>query len=68
MLRHSTTRWTIASALARRPGQAGRIELYALGVGLDLSAYYRQSLELDLSRCLDNAVFDEILRLLNGRN
>ncbi|KIY40925.1 cobalamin biosynthesis protein CobT [Pseudomonas sp. 10-1B] len=54
--------------VTRQIEQAGRIELYALGVGLDLSAYYRQSLELDLSRCLDNAVFDEILRLLNGRN
>jgi cobaltochelatase CobT len=48
--------------------QENSIELYALGVGLDLSAYYRHSLELDLSRSLDNAVFDEILRLLNGRH
>ncbi|WP_439861934.1 cobaltochelatase CobT-related protein [Pseudomonas sp. MBLB4136] len=47
--------------------QDGRIELYALGVGLDLSAYYRHSLELDLSRSLDNAVFDEVLQLLARR-
>lgn len=47
--------------------QEGRIELYALGVGLDLSAYYRHSLELDLSRSLDNAVFDEVLQLLARR-
>jgi len=47
--------------------QEGTIELYALGVGLDLSPYYRHSLELDLSRSLDNAVFDEVLQLLAHR-
>ncbi len=45
----------------------GSVELYALGVGLDLSRYYRHSLELDLSRSLDNAVFDELLQLLARR-
>lgn len=54
--------------VARQIEQEGNIELYALGVGLDLSPYYHHSLELDLSRSLDNAVFDEILRLLNGRH
>lgn len=53
--------------VARQIEQEPGIELYALGVGLDLSPYYRNSLELDLSRSLDNAVFDEILRLLKGR-
>ncbi|MCW2269580.1 Aerobic cobaltochelatase subunit CobT [compost metagenome] len=53
--------------VTRQIEQEGTIELHALGVGLDLSAYYRRSLELDLSRSLDNAVFDEVLRLLNGR-
>ncbi|WP_449433084.1 cobaltochelatase CobT-related protein [Pseudomonas putida] len=53
--------------VARQIEQDGSVELYALGVGLDLSAYYRRSLELDLSRSLDNAVFDEILRLLDTR-
>ena len=52
--------------VARQIEQEGNVELYALGVGLDLSAYYRRSLELDLSRSLDNAVFDEVLRLLKG--
>ncbi len=53
--------------VTRQIEQEGTVELYALGVGLDLSAYYRRSLELDLSRSLDNAVFDEVLRLLSGR-
>lgn len=53
--------------VTRQIEQQGNVELYALGVGLDLSTYYRRSLELDLSRSLDNAVFDEILRLLSGR-
>lgn len=54
--------------VTRQFEQEHSIELYALGVGLDLSPYYRHSLELDLSRSLDNAVFDEILRLLSGRH
>ncbi|MBM5458146.1 cobalamin biosynthesis protein CobT [Pseudomonas sp. P66] len=53
--------------VTRQIEQEGTVELYALGVGLDLSAYYHRSLELDLSRSLDNAVFDEVLRLLSGR-
>jgi cobaltochelatase CobT len=53
--------------VARQIEQEGRIELYALGVGLDLSTYYRHSLELDLSRSMDNAVFDEVLQLLARR-
>ena len=42
----------------------GEIELMGLGVGLDLSRYYRRSLELDISQSLDNAVFDEVISLL----
>ncbi len=42
----------------------GRISLCALGVGLDLSDYYRHSQLLDLSRSLDNKVFDEVLALI----
>lgn len=53
--------------VTRQIEQEGTVELYALGVGLDLSAYYHRSLELDLSLSLDNAVFDEVLRLLSGR-
>lgn len=53
--------------VAQQIEQDGSVELYALGVGLDLSRYYRHSLELDLSRSLDNAVFDELLQLLARR-
>ena len=54
----------VSEAIERR----GEIELLALGVGLDLSRYYRRSLELDISQSLDNALFDEVVSLLaNGR-
>ncbi|MGB5855843.1 MAG: cobalamin biosynthesis protein CobT, partial [Oceanisphaera sp.] len=43
----------------------GRIALCALGVGLDLSDYYRHSQLLDLSQSLDNKVFDEVLSLMS---
>ena len=45
----------------------GEIELHALGVGLDLSNYYASSLALDLSRSLDNAVFDEVIQMIGRR-
>ena len=41
-----------------------QIELYALGFGLDLSRYYRNSLELDLPTPLENKVFMDVIRLL----
>ncbi|PSJ41381.1 cobalamin biosynthesis protein CobT [Zobellella endophytica] len=44
--------------------QEGLIRLCALGVGLDLSDYYRHSRLLDLARAPDNRVFDEILALM----
>lgn len=40
------------------------IELYALGFGLDLSRYYRNSLALDLPEPLENKVFMDVIRLL----
>ena len=46
----------------------GDIEIYGLGVGLDLSPYYAYSLALDLSQSLTNQVFEEILELLAGRH
>ncbi len=50
--------------VAERIEREGSIELAALGVGLDLSRYYRRSLALDLSHSLDNALFDEVTALL----
>ncbi|RDE19427.1 cobalamin biosynthesis protein CobT [Motiliproteus coralliicola] len=45
----------------------GQIELMALGVGLDLSRYYRRSLAMDLSQSMDNALFYEVVDLLASR-
>lgn len=42
------------------------ILLCALGVGLDLSSYYSQSLSLDLSQTLNNSVFLEVIQLLSA--
>ncbi|WP_339510974.1 cobaltochelatase CobT-related protein [Pseudomonas sp. RL_15y_Pfl2_60] len=53
--------------VARQIEQQSSVHLYALGVGLDLSNYYRNSLELDLASSFDNRVFDEILQLLQRR-
>lgn len=40
------------------------IEIYGLGVGLDLSPYYPDSLAVDLSERLDNKVFDDFTQML----
>ena len=43
---------------------AREVELHALGVGLDLSPYYRSSHVLDLDARIGNAIFAEVLRLV----
>ncbi len=43
------------------------VEVLGLGVGLDLSPYYRRSLALDLSAPPDMAVFGEIVAWIGGR-
>ena len=48
--------------------QQGAVEVLGLGVGLDLSPFYRRCLAIDLSATLDNAVFNEILQLIVGRH
>jgi cobaltochelatase CobT len=53
--------------VARMIESRGDIELYALGFGLDLSTYYRHSLELDLPEVLENRVFKDILKMLSKR-
>ncbi|WP_375056926.1 cobalamin biosynthesis protein CobT [Zobellella sp. DQSA1] len=50
--------------VASRLEREGRLALCALGVGLDLSSYYRHSQLLDLGQSLDNRVFDEVLSLM----
>ncbi|MCX4728960.1 cobalt chelatase [Streptomyces sp. NBC_01306] len=44
--------------------QSGAVEVHGVGLGLDLSPYYRSSRVLDLSRGPDNGVFREILGLI----
>ncbi|OXY83695.1 cobaltochelatase CobT-related protein [Oceanimonas doudoroffii] len=51
-------------AVADRLEREQRIRLCALGVGLDLSRYYRHNQLLDLEHSPDNRIFDEILALL----
>lgn len=48
--------------------QRGNVEILGLGVGLDLSPFYRRNLAIDLSQSLDNTLFDEIVRLIAGRH
>lgn len=53
--------------VVERRSKPGGAEIFGIGVGLDLSPYYRHNVALDLSVALGNAVFDEILQLLAGR-
>ena len=46
--------------------QAGRIAVFGIGVGLDLSPYYARSQALDLSTPPGHAVFREILAMMGG--
>ena len=47
---------------------AGVVELYGVGVGLDLSPYYARSHVLDLGGSIGNAMFREVLEMLAGRH
>ncbi len=54
--------------VVRRHEQQGRIEICAIGVGLDLSAWYGRSLVLDLAGGAGNAACREVLDMLAGRH
>lgn len=43
------------------------VEVLGLGVGLDLSPYYRHTLALDLSQPVDMAMLDEVAGLVGAR-
>lgn len=45
----------------------GEVEICGLGVGLDLSTYYRRNLATELPHSLNNALFFEIARLIGER-
>ena len=47
-----------------RREREGAVEILGLGVGLDLSPYYRRSVAADFSSGLDNALFFELARLM----
>ena len=51
-----------------RLDRGGAIELYGVGVGLDLSPYYARSHVLDLGRSIGNAMFREVLEMIAGRH
>lgn len=53
----------LKEVVARREQQS-EVEIFGLGVGLDLSPYYSRCLALDLSQGLNNRVFTEIITLL----
>jgi cobaltochelatase CobT len=55
----------LRDVVARRE-QEGAVEIFGLGVGLDLSPYYRRALALDLSSSVRNEVFGEIAGMIAG--
>ncbi|MDB5731615.1 MAG: cobalt chelatase [Variovorax sp.] len=53
----------LRDVVARRE-QDGGVEIYGVGVGLDLSPYYRRSQVVDLSASVRNEVFREIVAMI----
>lgn len=53
--------------VARRE-QEGAVEIMGLGVGLDLSPFYLNSLATDMTQALDNALFYEIVQLIGRKH
>lgn len=48
--------------------QAGDVQVFGVGVGLDLSPYYSASLVLDLAGATGNQLFRELLEMIAGRH
>ncbi|MGF1698570.1 aerobic cobaltochelatase CobT subunit [Vibrio lamellibrachiae] len=44
-----------------------QVEILGLGVGLDLSPYYRRNIAVDLSQSLDNRLFFDLINLIRNR-
>lgn len=53
----------LSDVVARLQAQ-GEVEIYGVGVGLDLSPYYRQCRAFDLSASVSNEVFREIVAMI----
>jgi len=47
---------------------SGEVEIYGLGVGLDLSPYYSRSLAIDISSALTNRIFFDLIEMLRGHH
>ncbi len=47
--------------------QTGQVEIFGVGVGLDLSPYYSRSQVLDLASSVTNEVFRDIVAMIAGR-
>lgn len=56
----------LREVVARRE-QEGAVEIYGVGVGQDLSPYYRRSQVVDFSAASRNAVFGEIIAMIARR-
>ncbi|MGE5337119.1 MAG: cobaltochelatase CobT-related protein [Gemmatimonadota bacterium] len=54
--------------VVQRHERVGAVEIYGIGVGLDLSPYYGRSQALDLSALVSNRVFHEIIAMIAGRS
>lgn len=52
--------------VVRRHEQAGQVEVLGLGVGLDLSLFYRRCQAIDLSQGLSAELLQELLELVRG--
>lgn len=57
----------LKEVVARREQQRA-VEILGLGVGLDLSPFYRRCLATDMTQALDNTLFFEIVQLIGGRH
>ncbi|MFW3616812.1 cobaltochelatase CobT-related protein [Billgrantia antri] len=57
----------LKEVVARRTRE-GLVEILGLGVGLDLSPFYRRCLATDMAQALDTHLFDEIVQLIGGRH
>lgn len=55
----------LKDVVARRERE-GAVEILGLGVGLDLSPFYRRSLATDMTQGLENTLFTEIVQLIGG--
>lgn len=55
----------LCDVVARLEAQ-GQVEIYGVGVGLDLSPYYRQNRAFDLSQSVSNGVLREIVAMIRA--